>query len=1364
MFRKLFSLSFKKFLIVPVLIATLLISSYVSAQNILLGKLANVSHISNNPIHGVQYLNDENGNTFYETGSIMPQNNATITYDLKEIYCIDSFDIYWLTIPKYFQIFTSLDGKDYYYQYEKFNNISYDSFYGSSEMVDAMDDFIELCNMNHLSYNGGRYIQLRIVNQENNMINIMVRDIEAHGIQISNQITSVSHSIIPLNSRPNIIVQTRMGLTISISTNFCETYHSLSAFQFNELREYHLCFEHYYQNKNISVETIATIFPNIIYAASFIQLTLERNYSKYLTDSPSLIGLSISEDCPANKISSSHNIISNKVYFQEKLGVEEDYYLCYNINNEWGNSFLQIQVVKPKIYKVSGCNDDENRTIKCPTSGGNNLIIEGDNFLLGYSNPTLYFGSNYTRNITRLSSTKLTTVLPEGTGSNLEVYIQYETRSEERTLLSYEKPTIISVSGCDNDYPRTENCPNSGQFKINIFGSNFGKNESLILVGEQICSNVTHYSHGNASCILQGSRGQEIVIYMIQYDGDISEGKNYISYTECATGYQLKGGDCTPCSRGYYKSVVGDISCLPCPEGKVTFEDGSSKCQFCHPGHYSVNGSTACQHCGERAFKKDESSLRCDKCEQNEYTIYQNSTECLNCPLGTYVEENKCVTCLAGYYKDKATDIFCDLCADGTYNNQVGMSTCLKCPDNSVSSPDRLQCLCKENYYYYENACHECDNTDYYDNMLYDCSSIGNHLYTLKNGLGYWRSSREKRQFYKCFKEEYCPVASIENNTNPCLTYHTGVLCHHCLPNYNKDANGVCQPCPDKGDYNKERAIITVIILIIIASFVGIILLTLLYGNKYLNKVSNKLSEKEYVPVANLKDEENPSSPSTNSSDFITNSSDSITNSSDSISNFSSPNNSVSSLISISNLERELSYLERELSYSEIHKVSCSSGLKSQCSMISICSNLSEKKDLEKEKKNNKNSTLVFISDLQKNIQQKIKILISYIQIITILSSNLNIKWPDFMKQVMEVFNAINLDVLDLNGESYKCATNFTYYHNFIMHIVSLPGILLISYITYGFTKLYYKNKNKSQKFYKRMRDRLIYFLVLMTFLLYPGICNSILKIFKCRQVDDKWYLDADLTRECFTSEWNPYAITAGIFFFIYTIGIPLYFYRILKYYKTKKILRKKKVAYKYGFLYLGYKEDLWWFEILELTKKTILSASVIYLDESPTRVMLAILILFAYLMYITYNQPLKNANDAWLAMLSGIELFLLLFCALILEVRIDTQDAYNKVAFEMIMFIIFISTLVVGNYQIVTSLLGDETKEQIGEYMDIWNHGKTVFNHLKKMVIKIKNSLCPTIEEEEIGYIGNDPSLRKIGISELMDELSNVNESESNS
>ena len=123
--------------------------------------------------------------------------------------------------------------------------------------------------------------------------------------------------------------------------------------------------------------------------------------------------------------------LAAEIYFQEKLGVEENYYVCYNMNNEWGNSYLEMKVVKPSIYRVSGCIDKGNRTTKCPTPGGNHLVIEGNNFLLGYSNPTLYFGGNYTRNITRLSSTKLTTVLPEGTGSNLEVYIQYRSKKNE---------------------------------------------------------------------------------------------------------------------------------------------------------------------------------------------------------------------------------------------------------------------------------------------------------------------------------------------------------------------------------------------------------------------------------------------------------------------------------------------------------------------------------------------------------------------------------------------------------------------------------------------------------------------------------------------------------------------------------------------------------------------------------------------------------------------------------------------------------------------------------------------------------------------------------------------------------------------
>ena len=73
--------------------------------------------------------------------------------------------------------------------------------------------------------------------------------------------------------------------------------------------------------------------------------------------------------------------------------------------------------------------------------------------------------------------------------------------------------------------------------------------------------------------------------------------------------------------------------------------------------------------------------------------------------------------------------------------------------------------------------------------------------------------------------------------------------------------------------------------------------------------------------------------------------------------------------------------------------------------------------------------------------------------------------------------------------------------------------------------------------------------------------------------------------------------------------------------------------------------------------------------------------------MYITYNQPLKDPNDAWLSMLSALELFLLLFCALILEVNIDKQDSYDEAVFQGIIFMLLIGILVIGKYQIICSI-----------------------------------------------------------------------------
>ena len=49
------------------------------------------------------------------------------------------------------------------------------------------------------------------------------------------------------------------------------------------------------------------------------------------------------------------------------------------------------------------------------------------------------------------------------------------------------------------------------------------------------------------------------------------------------------------------------------------------------------------------------------------------------------------------------------------------------------------------------------------------------------------------------------------------------------------------------------------------------------------------------------------------------------------------------------------------------------------------------------------------------------------------------------------------------------------------------------------------------------------------------------------RNVDDVWVLDADYGQNCYEDVWLNYAMFAFVMFCLYTIGIPAFFWHILK-------------------------------------------------------------------------------------------------------------------------------------------------------------------------------------------------------------------------
>ncbi len=131
---------------------------------------------------------------------------------------------------------------------------------------------------------------------------------------------------------------------------------------------------------------------------------------------------------------------------------------------------------------------------------------------------------------------------------------------------------------------------------------------------------------------------------------------------------------CTACKPGAFKSASGSSACDMCPQGKYSVVNGSSSnttCLDCPPGTYL------------ETMGNDELS-DCMACAAGKYSVIHGSpsnTTCLDCPPGTYLETrgndalSDCLACAAGKYSvinGSSSNASCLNCPPGTYLQTIG--------------------------------------------------------------------------------------------------------------------------------------------------------------------------------------------------------------------------------------------------------------------------------------------------------------------------------------------------------------------------------------------------------------------------------------------------------------------------------------------------------------------------------------------------------------------------------------------------------------------------------------------------------------------------------------------------------------------
>ena len=218
---------------------------------------------------------------------------------------------------------------------------------------------------------------------------------------------------------------------------------------------------------------------------------------------------------------------------------------------------------------------------------------------------------------------------------------------------------------------------------------------------------------------------------------------------------------------------------------------------------------------------------------------------------------------------------------------------------------------------------------------------------------------------------------------------------------------------------------------------------------------------------------------------------------------------------------------------------------------------------------------------------------------------------------------------------------------------------------------------------------------------LYTGVSTKLFRLFKCREIQHRWYLTADYNVVCDGDNYTTHAIFALIGMLVFTIGIPLFILYILI--RNKKYLHKSKcpknemykhikVEKEYGSIYSDYTADNYFFDLLDLGRRLLLTGALIMVgSQSNTQIFLGALLCLLWLLIVIVRRPYVAYWDNVLSIVLSLQLVLIMLCGMALEMNRLTPDAaadpYEAIGFSILMVTFSIAIIATAVFAIFVSI-----------------------------------------------------------------------------
>ena len=291
------------------------------------------------------------------------------------------------------------------------------------------------------------------------------------------------------------------------------------------------------------------------------------------------------------------------------------------------------------------------------------------------------------------------------------------------------------------------------------------------------------------------------------------------------------------------------------------------------------------------------------------------------------------------------------------------------------------------------------------------------------------------------------------------------------------------------------------------------------------------------------------------------------------------------------------------------------------------------------------------------------------------------------------------------------------FYFKQIFFTFLLPIVILVCVIVWSTIRCLCKKITK-----EKCKDYLILSIVLLTFLLYPTLVKMTLSMLRCPEIGGKFYLMASLQEECFQYKGahSKYVLMLTIpQIIIYIIGLPLA--GTIHLIRNKKHLHEEHFLMRYGLLYLGYRDERAWWELVIAFRKVaivLIGTFGTFLGVVDIQAHLALLVVFISIALHLVGKPFDMEKPKS-KFLYNLELVALIICwmtfwgGLLFFLGHDKEEESVSDAVKILVTV----CIVIGNMVFLIVALFVFGKESIREKK---------LNDIKKKEIKDTTKIVP--------------------------------------